>query len=36
MSAIKIYRTGDLELTIRNMADLGKAQPLILQSYEGD
>ena len=28
------YGTGDLELTIRTMEDLGKAQPLIELSYQ--
>lgn len=29
------FGTGDLEITIRNQADLTKAEPLILRSYEG-
>lgn len=29
------YGTGDLEVTIRSMADFEKAKPLLLKSYEG-
>lgn len=28
------FGTGDLELTIRNMADLERAKPLVAASYE--
>ena len=34
VSNIGHFGTGDLELTIRSMADLEKAKPLIIQSYE--
>jgi predicted transport protein len=29
------WGTGDLEVTVRTSADLLKAQPLVIQSYEG-
>jgi len=29
------FGTGDLKITIRNEEDLTKAEPFILQSYEG-
>jgi predicted transport protein len=35
MREIGHYGTGDLEITIRTDQDFEKAQPLILQSYEG-
>lgn len=35
VSSIGHYGTGDLEITIRSTADLEKAKPLLVQSYEG-
>jgi predicted transport protein len=35
VSNIGHYGTGDLELTLRTMDDLTRAQPLIVRSYEG-
>jgi len=35
VSALGHYGTGDLEITVASVADLEKAKPLILTSYEG-
>jgi predicted transport protein len=35
VSNIGHFGTGDLELTLRNLEDFSRAQPLIVQSYEG-
>ncbi len=35
VSALGHYGTGDLEITIASVADLERAKPLILTSYEG-